>query len=449
MLVAIALMSSSCVGTGDSKLTVSFENKTPQDNSNPEGNSSNNNSDNSSGANSGSESDSSSNNSSDNSSQQSPEASSLVFTPKGANAGDAIQLGEFLANLVTVTNNSSSAVSGNLSLAGTDASKLELITVTGLTQNGDGLTYTIAANSTAKFLVVRKESFSSSLSAKIQDDSSGSSVDVANITASSLGYNILYWFTPKDITLSNVNDTDTSGNLSDGDTLNSLPDRSGNNYILNKSSSSGLATYITTGKNGHNNIDMNAYYSGAYYGANYSITTASYLPLTAGDDIIYAVSASLDNTTTRQKFDTYDTALCSAPSSCRGIHGIDFNTHNTAGQKHGAYIAGISYDANLTLSTAPQITMLSMQNTSVGNSILSNTNYYVNNNNYALSTRSTSASSNGGFYSYIEQSQIIRLMFNAKIYESIIVYGDISEAERLNLHCYLALKSDIDSASCM
>ena len=63
MLVAIALMSSSCVGTGDSKLTVSLEKNNPQDSSNKDGNSSNNTADNSS--------DNSSNNSSGNDSNNS------------------------------------------------------------------------------------------------------------------------------------------------------------------------------------------------------------------------------------------------------------------------------------------------------------------------------------------------------------------------------------------
>lgn len=369
--------------------------------------------------------------------------SSLTFTPKGASAGDDINLNSYLSILVTANNTSGSEATGSLNLSGADASKLELVNVSGFTPNGDGLTYTIAAGETARFLVVRKSDYSDSLTATIQDNSQ----DVVNISSVALGFNILYWLNPRDVSFSNVNDSDSSGDLSNGDTLNTLPDRSGNNYFLTKNNSTNMATFISSGQNGHPNVDVNAWIGG---GNNYQITLNHFLPITSGDDIMFITSLATDSLTQRQDFKFYNPGYASSPYWYNDIYGIDLNTYMTAGQKHGMYIAGVSFDANKTLTTNPENTILYMSNTFAGNSITANTTYFVNNNSYALDTRRVGAYSNGGFYSFLEQAKIINFRMNAKVYDAMIINAsEISEAQRNNLNCYIALKNNIDNASCL
>ena len=112
MLVAIALISSSCVGTGDSKLTVSFESKTSQDDSSGQAgsNSSDSSNGNSSGNNSGSGSSSGDSSGSGSSSGDSSGSESSSGDSSGSGSSSSgVSTGNY-KRVLTLSNSSSGTV---------------------------------------------------------------------------------------------------------------------------------------------------------------------------------------------------------------------------------------------------------------------------------------------------------------------------------------------------
>lgn len=373
----------------------------------------------------------------ENNNEQNTSNSYLTFTPQGASGGDVIDIGTNIYKLVTVTNSGSSLVTGQLQPSGTNAGSIELISVSNLTQSGSSVNYNLLAGESAKFLVVKKDSFTSSLSATITD--SVSSSEVANVTSSPLGYELIFWFNPSDMELSHVNDLDNSNDLSDGDTINTLVDRSGNNFDLTAADSISKGTYIKSGQNGLPNIQTYATIStGTKYQRN--ITSPNF-GITSGEDLLIMMSAKLNNTSVRQSV-----IVWSSPYSSFSMHGFDFNTYQTSGNKFGVYASNNSYDVT-TIDSNNHVHALHFKNTTAGNTVSTNTTYKLDNQLYALSC----AGCNGSnvYFSEFSTGDQIWLRMTANIQEIIIAKNGVSDVERESLRCYIALKNNVNSSDCL
>jgi len=344
-----------------------------------------------------------------------------------------------LMRLATITHSGGCSRTGELSLAGADASRLELVCVSGCTVSPStgAASYTLTAGGSLKLMVVKKSDFASTLSATLEDDDGTGDQTIASITTTALGYPIIFWFNPRDITYANVTDSDASGTLSQSDALNTLPDRSGNGRHLTASASSGKATYVSSGNNAQPNIVMNATIS---TGTRYESSTSS-IGFTSGQDLLLLLTAQTTQVTARQRL-----TMGKWPDVYNSFGGIEFNTYQTTGTHHECYIAGNSYDVTA-LDAQSHVNLLHMTDTTHSLNIASNAKYYVDQQEYSLIGRGLKA---GGIYSnQMQEANQVSLSIVGTMYDAIIVDGaEVSPSERQRLRCYSALKNQIDSSDC-
>lgn len=370
----------------------------------------------------------------------------VTITPKGSNAGDSINLSTDLAKLVTISNISSVIVSGQLSISGT--SDLELVTIDNCSYSGDDISYTLNANESAKFMVVRSSNFSSSISANLQNTINSNTNNTA-ITTNALGYEFIFWFNPKDLEISNLaSDADSSGDVSNGDTINTLTDRSGNNFILSASNSTSYATVISNGSNGQRNIQMNSYYLNlsTLYGTSYSGVFGNLGFPSDGSRVLYILSHQLTTVNSSKRFHLMTHLNGGAATT---YFGPDLNTSvPTQSGKYGFYANRNAFETTSTTPTTPFIYSLYFTNTAVGSSISLNTSLYFNNDLLGINNSNQYTSGGNQFSSTISDSNTILLVYEAKLHDIMIVKGVDTEAKRLDLLCYNALKNGISVATC-